>query len=534
MIRTRALPILLALGSAAPSAWAQCELELQSLEPVDGHPGDTFGYRVERKGDLAVIASTFADAVGVDSGLATAWVRENGLWRLDGTLLPADVAAGDIFAYAVAVDGEQLVVGAPGHDHPRENAGAVYVYARDKQGAWVERAHFTPPGAGPGAEFGYSLAVRGDRLLVGAPNRGMGVTGMAYLYRRDADGVGGWTLERELKSADPATGFHFGQDVTLGDHVLAVSGARRDIFPYDHTYVAHLRAEDAGGPGAWGQVQVLESPSGDRDLFAWEIGLDGDRLIAAAPAEWNPSTNQVGAVYVFRRDLGGPENWGLERRLEAAATPGELFVPDEVDLRGDWIVTGNGQSAIVFGRDVGGPGAWGEVTRIQDEDAGDEVLFGVDVALEGSELLLGASGTYAGSESGEVYVYDLERLARARWRNDAARSNPEVHRALTRPIPGTTYEAEVDLRGVPHDQAWLAAFATSAEVDLGSAGVLLGAQLVSLRMPSRIVGGRARFELALPADPALCGRRFTTQAVLLGGGAPLRLANAQDLVLGAP
>ena len=60
--------------------------------------------------------------------------------------------------------------------------------------------------------------------------------------------------------------------------------------------------------------------------------------------------------------------------------------------------------------------------------------------------------------------------------------------------------------------------------------VLLGQGLVG-RMADQ--GPHASFEFALPADPALCGLALVTQAALLGGGMPLALTNAQDLVLGA-
>jgi hypothetical protein len=528
LVSVRLSVFVLSLVSMALSARAQCELELQELQPVGGRPGDTFGYRVERSGNIAIIASTFADELGVDSGYATVWERDGaGTWKLARKLVPSNGAAGDFFSYSVAVDGTNVLVGAPGQDQAASQGGAVYVFARDRGGAgqWGELAHFAPAAVHAGAQFGYSLAVRGDHLLVGSPHYGTGLQGKAYLYQRNPAAPSGWSLELEFSSSDPATGFQFGQDVTLGDDVLAVSGAAHDLLPYDDTYIVHLRARDAGGPGNWGEVQRLFSPSGSRDFFAWEIGLEGDQLIAVAPGEWNPRTNEVGALYAFRRDLGGPENWGLERRI---ATQGAGAAAAEVDLRGDWIVSGNEQAVTVFGRNVGGPGAWGVVTEITDDP---ESLFGVDVALEGSELFVGASGGYGSSHVGEVYVYDLARLARVTWRNDALGANPDVYRAQSRPILGEPFEAEVDLRGTPYDHVLLATFARPLEVPLPGGQVLLGGRWVGATLATRGPFGRARFSLRVPATHALCGATFTTQAVLLGGGS-FTLSNAQDVVLG--
>jgi hypothetical protein len=376
--------------------------------------------------------------------------------------------------------------------------------------------------------------VHGDRLLVGAPHHGLGVPGRAYLYRRDAASAIGWTLERDFTSADPASAFEFGQDVALGDATLVVCGSTTSRLPYSDSYVVHVRELDAGGSGSWGEVARFASQTGAPDFFGWEVALDGERLAVVAPGEWDFRTNALGALYLYERAPAG--GWQLVRRL---ASSDELFLADEVDLRGDWLVAGapgqtsGGQlsagAVVVFGRNVGGADAWGEVARVTDGDPEPSAMFGLDLALEQDELLVGAPGAYAGALGGEVYALDLARLARASWRNDALGTNPDVHRAVTRPILGTSYVAEVDLAASGHARALLIAFAHRAERTLPGGQVLLGAGRLGHLAGS---GALAHFDVPLPADPALCGLALTTQAVLLGG-APLALSNAQDLVLGA-
>src|SRR5262245_44165171 len=123
----RAILTLGSLGIFASVARAQCPLETQELEPLDGRAGDGFGYRVEHAGNLAVIASPFTDELGVDSGSVTVWEREPGsIWKLTRKLVPSDGAELDYFAYGLALDGTNVLVGAPLHDHSATDAGAVY------------------------------------------------------------------------------------------------------------------------------------------------------------------------------------------------------------------------------------------------------------------------------------------------------------------------------------------------------------------------------------------------------------------------
>lgn len=525
------LPCVLTLCHPAPAAaapQAPCTLEIQRLELPGEAPGDGFGFRVERSGDVALVASPLRG--DQDLGAVSVWERTSGgAWKLAKELQPSGSIA---FGSDFAIDETKVLVGAPSRGPGTREAGAVYVFERDRggAGAWGEVTRFTPPSAGAGAGFGHSLALRGDRLLVGAPHFLLGVPGIAYLYRRDAGAPGGWALERELTSSDPASGFQFGLDVALGEHLLAVTGSLDEFLPFQD--VVHVFAEDVGGTGAWSEVRRIDSPPGAYDRFAIDLDLEGDRLLAVAPTVGIPEANSLGALYLFRRDLGGPEGWGLERRIEKRTTASGTFSPEQATLRGDWIVTGNGRQVTVFGRDVGGHQAWGEVTSLRDDGSDPDVRFGSALALEGDELLVGASGQFSSTQSGSVHVYDLARLARVTWRNDGAGSNPDVHTYRDRPVLGQTVQAEVDLRGTAHDRALLLVFARPVEAILPRGQVLLGGRLMAMRSAAR-VSGRARFVIDVPADVALCGRRMTTQAALLGGGR-FELSNAQDLVLGAP
>ncbi|MCH8066348.1 MAG: FG-GAP repeat protein, partial [Chloroflexi bacterium] len=104
-------------------------------------------------------------------------------------LLASDAQAGDRFGVSVAVSGDTAVVGAHGEDAGGSNAGAAYVFQRNQGGTdnWGEVKKLSSSDAEAGDQFGRSVAVSGDTVIVGAfaEDAGGSAAGAAYLFDRD-------------------------------------------------------------------------------------------------------------------------------------------------------------------------------------------------------------------------------------------------------------------------------------------------------------------------------------------------------------
>ncbi len=134
--------------------------------------------------------------------------------RPDGVLpsqvakaLAGDGAAGDNFGWSLDVSGDAMIVGASYADvSGKQDAGAAYVLARS-WGTWgAPQKLINPDGAGIGDYFGTSVAIDGDTLVIGAPQADVvpnADQGSAFVYVRSGTD---WVLQKKLTASDGAAG----------------------------------------------------------------------------------------------------------------------------------------------------------------------------------------------------------------------------------------------------------------------------------------------------------------------------------------
>lgn len=144
-------------------------------------------------------------------------------WLLEARLEADDAAEGDGFGVSLDLAGSTCLVGAPWNGSRAEHGGAAYLFA-ETEGLWLQLAGLSPSEARKGARFGRSVAIEGERLLVGAPGGGAEPpgSGTAYLYRWVE---GRATLLGELPRPRGEARDAFGGAVALDGARLAV-GAR--------------------------------------------------------------------------------------------------------------------------------------------------------------------------------------------------------------------------------------------------------------------------------------------------------------------
>lgn len=336
--------------------------------------------------------------------------------------------SGDLFGHAVAVHGDFAIVGAPGDDEMGQNAGAAYVFVSDgPNGIWEEVTKLTAEDPGAGDVFGWAVAISGDYAVVGAKWddwNGPG-SGSAYVFFRNSRDV--WSQQAKLTPSDPSGTDHFGFSVAMDGRLIAVGAVNADQ-PNGTVGAMHVFRRSGS---RWSEEAKLTATDSDARFFGWAVAAEADRVLVGAP--WGPSTGQGwaarGAAYVFEREEG--HDW--VERAKLIASDGHYFAwfGLAVSMSGERLVAGAPAAldqvrvgaAYIYEWDTPG-GGWVE-TKLVPSDGADGDSFGNAVALDGERLVVAsANDDDAGTSSGSVYLFDIEEGVRFQTKLTAADAAP--------------------------------------------------------------------------------------------------------------
>lgn len=248
------------------------------------------------------------------------------------SLHPQEAAAFDNFGSAIAVSSDTLLVGAPGTNlEGAHNGGAAFIFQR-QDAEWVESARLLPDPPQPGSGFGNAVAIDGNTAAVGAryefnPGNGNG-SGAVYIY---AQVNGTWRLQARLAASDSAPFDLFGYSVALHGDMLAVGARAADGFDGERNSGAVYLYQWVGDD--W-YLQARLSPDDlvAEDHFGQALAFDGQYLFASAPGRDNPGSPNSGMVYAF--NLQGDE-WIIAAELTAASPQAEAQLGSVLSLDGD-------------------------------------------------------------------------------------------------------------------------------------------------------------------------------------------------------
>ncbi len=431
------------------------------------------------------------------------------------------------FGYALSATGTHLLVGATNDDEAAAEAGAAYVYAYSG-GDWTFEDKLVASEAGPQDLFGSTVALEGDRAVVGA-YLADGVTlasGAVYVFERlpSLVGTGTWGEVARLVPSDGDVLDHFGCAVALsGDRILV--GATHNEAPAASpnsdpgaAYIFERRPD-----GTWDEVaKLVPSALDDGHFFGWSVDLDGDRAIVGASQD-DTAGPAAGAAYVFERQPDG--TWPHQRLSPPDLAAGDSFGigvaidGDDalVSATGDDVVGSGSGLVYAYRRQPGG--GWAEVDRLipPELEAGD--AFGTGLSLSGRTAVIGAfADDDDGDTAGSAYLYT--RLTDGSWRR-ATKLHAEAGATLDRfgyasAVHGTrAFVGAFGGDGSLPDTGTVGVF--DAWVDLGGASV--GAPRLTA-MGVLLEGEPFRVDLAdaAPSAPMLAWLSFgSTPFAALGG-----------------
>ncbi len=205
--------------------------EVARLEGSDAIGGDQFGFSMALRASGGRLVT---GAYLKDERRGRAYVFEDdgaGTWAETGNLISGDVDIADHFGIAASIWDDTIVIGASHDSDVADRAGAAYVFELESTtGAWLETAKLAPFDAGPIAFFGRCLMNKNNIISVAAPgDDDFAVSsGANYLYRRDQGGDGTWGFVYKTSDPDSEERDRYGYSLAMDGDDLII-GADRDL-----------------------------------------------------------------------------------------------------------------------------------------------------------------------------------------------------------------------------------------------------------------------------------------------------------------
>lgn len=374
----------------------------------------------------------------------------------------------DNFGHQVVLSGERVAVASPQEDSnlttisngapPTSNdaslnSGAVYVYRRGNTG-WVHEAYIKASNSGAGDQFGTSIGLSGDTLVVGSPEEdsdgtsivsGAGTlttvndkfnSGASYIYRHTEGS--GWSQEAAIKAANSQSNDYFGTSVAVSGNLVVVGAWREDsnqttITDVDNTASGENSKLDSGAAYVYERrvtgwvldAFIKGSELRMTDNFGGSVSISGNTIVVGARGDdcnsnaitssGNPvicsasPLNESGAVYVFRKGALGV--WSQEAYVKPSNASTSDYFGEVVALSGDTLVVGAQYEASDFNAVTNGApaqtnevgiesgavyvfqrtgGSWAQQAFIKPAKSENFANFGRSVAVDGDYLVVGA------------------------------------------------------------------------------------------------------------------------------------------------
>jgi hypothetical protein len=374
-----------------------------------------FGAAVDISGDNIVIRGGH-EFVYLYSKPSGGWVD-----MTETAILAADdMELNDSFGFDVAISGDVVVVGAPYDNDKGRKSGSIYIFTKPVLG-WSgmvnQTAKRTASDGGSHHNFGQSVGISGDNIVVGAPdgNQSSNYYGSAYVFTKP---FSGWENVAQSAILSPSNRFFqglFGGVVSISGDNIVISQKSEDIDGVIRVGAAYVYSKPASGWSNMTETARITSTNGEKySYFSESVCISGDNIVVSARG--SESTTFNGIAFVYTKGVSG---WtDMVQTAEIIAIEGDTWdrfgisvaISGDKVLAGDWLNNSKSNRAGAVYSFFKPEGGWVNQNHVQKLEPPTVFIgnvsdsYGKSVAIDGNYAVVGAPGFDQGK--GKVYVLE--------------------------------------------------------------------------------------------------------------------------------
>jgi len=316
-----------------------------------------------------------------------------------------------------------------------DDRGASYPLRIDP---FVQQAELTASNGEEENEFGESVAVSGNTIVVGSASHRVGSppveTGAAYVFVEPPPGWASATQTGELIASNGEEGVEFGKTVAISGNTIVVGAHFQKVGAHLGQGEAYVFTKPAAG---WGskkadekeEARLIATGGAMGDQLGLSVAISGKTVVAGAPFRQVGANEKQGAEYVFSEPAGGWGSKEVGEQINQAAELTALGGAKEDELGESVAISGNAVVAGVARHKVGGnemqgaayvftmpAGGWGsgeigeevhQAAELTASDGAAKDRLGESAAVSAGTVLAGAPGHAIGGHAfqGAAYVF---------------------------------------------------------------------------------------------------------------------------------
>jgi hypothetical protein len=378
-----------------------------------------FGNSVSVSDNTAVVGTPGANS---RSGKAYVFSRSGSTWTEQAILSASDESDFARFGESVSVSGDNIVVGARFADHASDNggettyiynAGKAYVFSRSGN-TWTEQAILSSPNPTEEGNFGTSVSVSGNTVIVGEPYASLEgtFTGVAHIFSLVGDT---WLREAYMYSGQFGLPTRFGWSVCVNGDTAIIGEPNAEASGITGAGRAAVWSRSGG---VWTQQAILTASDPQQAGFGNSVSLSGDTALIGAPYANPNDLFFAGQAYIVTRSGA---TWTEQAILSASDKSASAQFGESVSLSGNTAIVGaryadpggvpNAGQAYIFTRSSS---AWTEVNTLYGYQTAFS-NFGASVSVSGDTAFVGEPFTDVDdtSDAGTAHVFRFDPSIRA-------------------------------------------------------------------------------------------------------------------------